>query len=153
MPRTKTVEHKTPARGHIFGLPRIKITASNPTPPPSRPLFVSVAREVAHRVVEILPEGFDRVMPRGYTLSKETLLMAKFETNQGRGQALYARHCNWGEKEAMVFLRDLKEGWLDELESFMRWQLRTAPPANAMFQHALVHLQADVSKRLVVTPS
>lgn len=146
------MEHKTPARGHLFGLPRIKITASNPTPT-TRPLFVVVAREVAQRVADIMPEGFDRVMPRGYFISKGTLLMAKFETDQGRGQALYARHCNWGEKEAMVFLRDLKEGWLAELESFMRWQLRTAPPANAQFQHALVHLQADVAKRLVVTPS
>jgi hypothetical protein len=121
-------------------------------PPQPAEKLVQTARELAQATAAILPEGFDRVLPRGYSMSGSTLLMARFEIVDMRGQALYARHTAWGPKESQVFVRDLKEGWLDELSSFMRWQLRADPPANAIFQHALVHLKDDANKRLLVTP-
>lgn len=145
------MEQKTPARGHTFGPNSIgtaKLRVLTATPQKS---VAQVARDIAQALAAMLPEGFDKVLPRGYSLAGHALLMARFEIVETRGQALYARHPNWTEKEARVFIRDIKDGWLDEVSSFMRWQFRGAPIDNAIFQHALVHVKDDAMRRLLVT--
>lgn len=145
------MEQKTPARGHSFGPTRVG-------PAPIRPAaikpdhdLVLIARNIAQSFASILPDGFDKVLPRGYSLTGHALLMARYEVIESRGQALYARHNHWGDKEARMFLRDLKDGWLDEVSSFMRWQLRTDPVQNAIFQHALVHVKDDAMRGVLVS--
>lgn len=147
------MEQKTPARGHTFGLPRLGVApfTSAASSRAGHPAYVYVAREIAHSIIAIIPEGFDRILPRGYSMAGAALLMARFEAAGIRGQALYARHTTWGEKESNMFIRDLKDGWLNELSAYMRWQLRDNPAANAVFQHALVHLQEETMRRLTVT--
>lgn len=145
------MEQKTPARGHSLGR---KIIGAAPVPvlnTSQHKNVVQVARDIAQALASMLPEGFDKVLPRGYSLAGHALLMARFEIVETRGQALYARHPNWTEKEARVFVRDIKDGWLDEVSSFMRWQFRGAPIDNAVFQHALVHVKDDGMRRLLVT--
>ena len=145
------MEQKTPAKGTSFrwapnggeaaNLPPIKSASPGPEK-------VLVAREIAAKAAAIIPDTFDRVLPRGYTISGRALVMARFEMVGTRGQALYGRHNHWGEKEAAVFLRDIRDGWLTELGAYMRWQLRQDPVANAEFQHALVHLHDDATRRV-----
>lgn len=143
------MEQKTPAHGSAFWRPRPVAEA-----PPSAagdnasPEKLQAVREIAAKSAAIIPSGFERVLPRGYTVNGAALIMARFEMIGTRGHALYGRHSHWGEKEANVFLRDIREGWLTELSAFMRWQLRTDPIANAIFQHALVHLHDEAMKRL-----
>jgi len=144
------VEQKTPAGGLSLGRTIRTAERGHASAPAITPQAVAAARQIAENTVAVLPTSFDRVLPRGYSLVGQALLMARFETVNLRGQALYARHPAWGEREAAVFLRDLKEGWLDEVASFMRWQLRTDPVANAIFQHAMVHLKANTFQQLVV---
>ena len=144
------MEQKTPARGNAFWRLRstaedAPIPAAQATPPGSS---VALARDLAARVITILPSDFSSVLPRGYTISGHHLVMARFEMEGSRGMALYGRHTHWGEREANVFLRDLNEGWLTELSAFMRWQLRQDPVSNAVFQHALVHLHHETQQRL-----
>ncbi len=112
------------------------------------PEKVLVAKDLAAKAAVIIPDTFDKVLPRGYTISGKSLVMARFEMVGTRGQALYGRHSHWSEKEAAVFLRDIREGWLTELSAYMRWQLRQDPIANATFQHALVHLHDEATRRI-----
>lgn len=144
------MEQKTPARGTAFSLPRPIASAGASSAANSAPIAgtistqVAQARDLAARVASIIPEKFEHVMPRGYTVSNHGLIMARFEMEGSRGNAVYGRHTNWGEKEAGIFLQDIKEHWLSELGTYMRWQLRTDPITNATFQHALVHLKHDI---------
>lgn len=145
------MEQKTPARGTNFW--RLRSGAPADAPIPVLPTGknrdrIHFARELAARTASIIPEGFTGVLPRGYTLLGQSLVLARFEMQGARGQALYGRHNQWGEREAHVFLRDLNDGWLTELSAYMRWQLRADPFANAIFQHALVHLHHDVTQRM-----
>lgn len=117
----------------------------------SQSVAVVLARELAQAAIAAIPERFEPVMPRGYSLSGRSLLMVRFDRSTAHGQPVYARHTTWSEREARMFLQDLREGWLDELSSFMRWQLRANPIVNATVQHALVHLKADAEKRLLIT--
>lgn len=145
------MEQKTPARGTSFWRlrPAMAADAFIPVmPQESQRPSVALARELAARTAAILPEGFAGVLPRGYTLLGQSLVLARFEMLGTRGQALYGRHNQWGERETTVFLRDLEDGWLTELSAYMRWQLRADPIANAVFQHALVHLHHDARQRL-----
>lgn len=143
------MEQKTPAHGTFINMkPRV---AEPVSPPPAEPVDaekIEIVREIAANVAAIIPGSFDRVLPRGYTVNGTALIMARFEMIGTHGHALYGRHAHWGEKEANVFLRDIREGWLMELAAFMRWQLRTDPVTNAIFQHALVHLDHNAKTRL-----
>lgn len=144
------MEQKTPAHGTAFWrLPRSsgETADSAPISKPG-PEKVLVARELAAKVAAIIPVTIEKVLPRGYTVGGTALIMARFEIVGSRGIALYGRHSHWSEKETTVFLRDIKEGWLTELGSYMRWQLRLEPVANATFQHALVHLHEEAMQRL-----
>jgi hypothetical protein len=148
------VEHnKTPAQGTAFRRPLNGGEVANRPPISGHmpgPEKVLVAKDIAAKAAAILPDTFERVLPRGYTINGNALVMARFEMIGTRGQALYGRHNHWGEKEATVFLRDLKDGWLAELGAYMRWQLRQDPIANAEFQHALVHLHDEASRRIKI---
>lgn len=144
------MEQKTPAHGTAFWrLPRLAGESADSTPiNKPGPEKVLVARDLAAKAAAIIPATFEKVLPRGYTVSGTALIMARFEMIGLRGHALYGRHSHWGEKETVVFLRDIQEGWLTELGSYMRWQLRLDAVANATFQHALVHLHEEAMQRL-----
>ncbi len=144
------MEQKTPAHGTAFWrLPRLCAEPADSVlinkPGPEK---VLIARELAAKTAAIIPATFEKVLPRGYTVSGSGLVIARFEMIGASGVALYGRHSHWGEKETAVFLRDIKEGWLAELGSYMRWQLRHDPVANATFQHSLVHLHEEAMQRL-----
>ncbi len=144
------MEQKTPSHGTAFWrMPKPVIepagSATANTPGPEK---VQLARELAAKAAEIIPSTFEKVLPRGYTVAGSVLIMARFEIIGSRGYALYGRHSHWGDKETVVFLRDIEEDWLAELGSYMRWQLRHDPLANATFQHALVHLQEEAAQRV-----
>jgi len=143
------VEQKTPAHGSSFWRLRPPVEIPDDVPlDPSIPETMHIAKELAAKTAAILPTGFESVLPRGYTVSGNALIMARFEMVGTRGHALYGRHSHWGENETSVFIRDLCEGWLTELSSYMRWQLRNDPVANATFQHALVHLHHEAKQYL-----
>ncbi len=143
------MEQKTPAHGSSFWRLRsgVELGLRAKAEPPG-PEMVQVSRDLAARAAAIIPPTFDRVLPRGYTVSGTSLVMARFEMVGTRGNALYGRHSHWGDKETAVFIKDLEEGWLTELSSYMRWQLREDPIANATFQHALVHLHHEAMQQL-----
>jgi hypothetical protein len=142
-----TVEHN-PAGLSDFA--RLQSSGSNQTPLFMRSIrdassaenpemMVIKARDIARRIVLVLPPLFDRVMPRGYTVSSGMLIMTKFQ-HEGAGHldaTLYGRHESWGIAESREFLNDLHQGWLGELASFMRWQLRDNRKAFDIFQQAL----------------
>jgi hypothetical protein len=147
------MEQKTPARGHAFWRFRRTDEQQHPAEDDaSRSRRIEKAREIAARVAAILPAEFEGVLPRGYTLLGNCLVLARFEMEGTRGTALYARHTHWGERETAVFMRDLQEGWLTELSAYMRWQLRGNPVENAVFQHAMVHLNQDVMEQTNTQP-
>lgn len=143
------MERKTPLRSSGFWrLNPITEAARLRKSKACTPGMVATARQVAARTVAILPEKFQGVLPRGYSVSNQNLVMARFEMVGAQGQALYGQHPHWGERETLAFLQDLEEGWLTELSAYMRWQLRRDPVANATFQHALVHLHHEAMSQL-----
>ena len=96
--------------------------------------LIERARTTARRIAMLLPPGFSRALPRGYTLSGGALVMLKVEFLAGQPRPLYGEHHRWGTAEAAAFERDIQDGWLIELAAFMRWQLRTEPKENLAFQ-------------------
>jgi hypothetical protein len=104
--------------------------------------LIERARTTARRIAILLPPGFNRALPRGYTLAGGALVMLKLEFAEGGPRPLYGDHPSWGTAESAAFERDIREGWLLELASFMRWQLRGEPKENLAFQAGLRELRA-----------
>lgn len=105
--------------------------------------LIARARATARRIAMLLPPGFNRALPRGYTLNGGALVMLKVEMQPRGLQTLYGEHHRWGAGEAAAFERDIANGWLSELAAFMRWQLRAEPKENMAFQTALRELRYD----------
>ncbi|MGI8907675.1 MAG: hypothetical protein ACR2IE_14435 [Candidatus Sumerlaeaceae bacterium] len=104
--------------------------------------LIDRARSAARRVAMLLPPGFNRALPRGYTLNGGALSMLKVEFVSGVARPLYGEHHRWGSAEAAAFERDILDGWLSELAAFMRWQLRAEPNENIAFQEGVRELRA-----------
>lgn len=103
--------------------------------------LIDRARASARRIAMLLPPGFSRALPRGYTLNGGALVMLKLDYAGGSPRPLYGEHHRWGTAEAAAFERDIRDGWLAELAAFMRWQLRTEPQENMAFQQGLRELR------------
>jgi hypothetical protein len=105
--------------------------------------LINRARATARRVAMLLPPGFEKVLPRGYTLDGGAIVMNQVDLRGGGITPLHGYHYRWGNAEAAAFERDLVEGWLTELATFMRWQLRDDPEENVSFQQALRELRRN----------
>jgi hypothetical protein len=105
--------------------------------------LIDRARATARRIAVLLPPGFNRALPRGYTLNGGALTMLKVDFVAGVPRTMYGEHHRWTSTEAAAFERDIQDGWLTELGAFMRWQLRLEPRENIVFQEGLRQLRSE----------